>query len=121
MSNIKNVYFDKLDDKVNKYNNTYHRTTKMKPVDVKSSVYIDSNKEINNEDLKFKSPDIARISKHKNISGKGCVPNWSEEVFVIKKVKNIVPCTYVISDLKGQEIIGTFYQKEFQKTNEKEF
>ena len=75
MSNIKNVYFDKLDDKVNKYNNTYHRTTKMKPVDVKSSVYIDSNKEINNEDLKFKSADIARISKHKNISGKGCVPN----------------------------------------------
>ena len=121
MSNIKNVYFDKLDDKVNKYNNTYHRTTKMKPVDVKSSVYIDSNKEINNEDLKFKSADIARISKHKNISGKGCVPNWSEEVFVIKKVKNTVPCTYVISDLKDQEIIGTFYQKEFQKTNEKEF
>ena len=93
----------------------------MKPVDVKSSVYIDSNKEINNKDLKFKSADIARISKHKNISGKDYVPNWSEEVFVIKKVKNTVPCTYVISNLKGQEIIGTFYQKNFQKQMKKSF
>ena len=49
------------------------------------------------------------------------VPNWSEEAFVIKKVKNTVPWTYVISDLKGEEIIGTFYQKELQKPNEKEF
>ena len=49
------------------------------------------------------------------------VPNWFEEVFVIKKVKNTVPWTYVISDLKGEEIIGTFYEKELQKTNEKEF
>ena len=86
----KNVYIDKLDDIVNKYNNTYHRTIKMKPVDIKSSTYIDSSKENNDEDPKFKNGDIVRISKYKNIFVKGYVPNWSEEVFVIKKVKNIV-------------------------------
>ena len=52
---------------------------------------------------------------------KGDTPNWSEEVFVIKKVKNIVPWTYVINDLNGEEIVGTFYEKELQKTNQKEF
>ena len=71
----KNVYIDKLDDIANKYNNTYHRTIKMKPVDVKSSTYIDPSKEINDEDPKFKIGDIARISKYKNIFAKGCVPN----------------------------------------------
>ena len=49
------------------------------------------------------------------------MPNWSEEVFVIKKVKNTVPWTYVINDLNGDEIIGTFYGKELQKTNQQEF
>ena len=49
------------------------------------------------------------------------MPNWSEEVFVIKKVKNTVPWTYVIKDLNGEEIIGTFYEKELQKTNQEEF
>ena len=117
----KNVYIDKLDDIVNKYNNTYHSTIKMKPVDVKSNTYIDSSKEINDKDPKFKIGDIVRISKYKNIFAKGYVPNWSEEVFVIKKVKNTVPWTYVISDLKGEEIIRTFYEKELQKTNQKEF
>ena len=87
----KNVYVDKLDDIVNKYNNTYHSTIKMKPVDVKSNTYIDSSKEINDEDPRFKIGDIVRISKYKNIFAKGYVPNWSEKVFVIKKVKNTVP------------------------------
>ena len=117
----KNVYIDKLDDIVNKYNNTYHSTIKMKPVDVKSSTYIDSSKEINDKDPKFKIGDIVRISKYKNIFAKGYDPNWSEEVFVIKKVKNTVPWAYVISDLKDKEIVGTFYQKALQKTNQKEF
>ena len=72
----------------------------MKPVDVTSSIYIDSSKEINDTDAKFKIGDIVRISKYKNIFAKGYVPNWSEEAFVIKKVKNTVPWTYVISDLK---------------------
>ena len=108
----KNVYIDKLDDIVNKYNNTYHSTIKMKPVDVKLSTYIDSSKKINDEDLKFKIGDIVRISKYKNISAIGYIPNWSEKVFVIKKVRNNVPWTYVISDLKDKEIGGTFYKKE---------
>ena len=80
----KNVYIDKLDDKVNKYNETYHDTIKMKPVDVKPSTYIDSSKEINYQDPKFKIGDIVRTSKYKNIFAKGYVINWSEEVFVIK-------------------------------------
>ena len=117
----KNVYTDKLDDIVNKYNNTYHSTIKIKSVDVKSNTYIDSSKEINNKDLKFKIGDIIRISKYKNIFAKSYVPNWSEEVFVIKKVENTVPWTYLISELKGKEIFGTFYENKLQKTNQKEF
>ena len=75
-----------------------------------------SSKEVNDKDPKFKVGNHVRISKHKNIFAKGYTPNWSEEVFVIKKVKNTVPWTYVIN-----EIIGTFYEKELQKTNQQEF
>ena len=81
----------------------------MKPVDVKDDTYIDSNKDVNDKDPKFKVGDHVGISKYKNIFAKGYTPNWSEEVFVIKKVKNTVPWTYVINDLNGEEIIGTFY------------
>ena len=117
----KNVCIDKLDGIVNKYNNTYHKTIKMKPIDIKQSTYFESSKEKNYEEPKFKTGDIVRILKYKNIFAKGYVPNWSEEVFMIKKVKNTVPLTYVISDLKGEEIVGKFLEKELQKTNEKEF
>ena len=97
----------------------------MKPVDVKDNSYIDSmelhsEKEVNDKDPKFKVGDHVRISKYKNIFAKGYTPNWSEEVFVIKKVKNTVPWTYVINDLNSEEIIGTFYEKELQKTNQNE-
>ena len=117
----KNVYTDKLDDIVDEYNNTYHTTTKMKPADVKDNTYINANKEIIKKDLKFKVGDHVRISKYKNIFAKGYMPNWSEELFVIKKVKNTVQWTYVINDLNGEEITGTFYEKELQKTNQEEF
>ena len=117
----KNVYTDKLDDIVDEYNNTYHATIKMKPIDVKDNTYINTSKEINNKDPKFKVGDYVRISKYKNIFAKGYMPNWSEEVFVTKKVKNTIPWTYVINDLNGEEIIGTFYEKELQKTNQEEF
>ena len=117
----KNMYIDKLDDIVNRYDNTYHRTIKMKLVDAKLSTYINSSKEIDYEDGKFKIDDIARIQKYKNIFAKGHVPNWFEEVFVIKKVKNSVPWIYFVSDLKGEEIVETFYEKELQKINQKEF
>ena len=117
----KNVDIDKLDNIVDEYNNTYHRTIKMKPIDVKDNTYIDFEKKVNDKDPKFKIGDHVRFSKYKNIFAKGYTPNWSEEVFVIKKVKNTVPWTYVINDLNGEEIIGTFYEKELQKTNQKEF
>ena len=91
----------------------------MKPVDVKSNPDIDSSKEIIDKNPKFKIGDTVRISKHKNVFAKGYVPDWSEEVFEIKEVKNIVPCTYVINDLNEEEIIGTFYEKELKKINQK--
>ena len=77
----KNVYIDKLDNIVNEYNNTYHRTIKMKPVDAKGKTYIESSKEVNDKDSKFKVGNHVRISKYKNIFVKGYSPNWSEEVF----------------------------------------
>ena len=117
----KNVYIDKLNAIVNKYNNTYHTTIKMKPNDVKDNMYINTNKEINYKDPKFKVGDYVRISKYKNIFAEGYMPNWSEEVFVVDKIKNTVPWTYVINDLNGEEITGTFYENELQKTNQKEF
>ena len=117
----KNVYTDKLDDIVNEYNNTKHRGTKMKPVDVKDNTYIKFGKEVNDNDPKFKVGHHVRISKYKNIFPKGYTPNWSEEVFVIKRIKNTVPWTYVIDDLNGEEITGTFYEKELQKIDQHEF
>ena len=116
----KNVYINKLDDIVGQYNNTYHRTITMKLVDVKDNSYIDFKKEVNDKDHKFEVGDHVRISKCKNIFAKGHTPNWSEEVFVIKKVKDTVPWTYIINDLNGEEIIGIFYEKELQKTNQQE-
>ena len=100
----KNVYIDKVDDIVNEYNNTKHRTTKMKPIDVKDNTYIDFGKEANNNDPKFKVGDHVRISKYKNIFAKGYTRNWSEKVFVIKKIENTVPWTYATYDLNGEEI-----------------
>ena len=111
----KNVYIDKLHDIVNGYNNTYHRTIKMKPIDVKDNTYINIDKELNDNDPKFKVGDHVRISKYKNIVAKGYTPNWSEEIFVINEIKNTVPWTYVIDDLNGEEIIATFYEKRIAK------
>ena len=87
----KNVFIDKLDDMVDEYNNTYHRTIKMKPVDVEDNAYIDFEKEVNEKNPKFQVGNHVRISKYKNIFDKGYTPNFSEEVFVISKIKNTVP------------------------------
>ena len=84
----------------------------MKPVGIKSGSYIECNANSNDKDPKFKVSDHVRISKYKKNFAKGYTPNWSEEVFVIKEVKNTVPWTYVISELNDQKIIGTFYEKE---------
>ena len=117
----KNVYIDKLDDIVNEYNNAYHRTIKMKPIDVKDNTYVNFGKEVHDNDPNFKVGDHVRISKYKNNFAKGYTPDWSGEVFAIKKNKNTVPWTYVTNDLNDEEIIGTFYENELQKTNQQEF
>ena len=117
----KNMYFDVLEDVVNKYNNTVHRTIKMKPINVTNDSFAEYNEDSNKRNPKNKVGDHVRISKYKNIFTKGYSPNWSEETFVINKIKNTVPWTYVINDLNGEEIIGSFYEKEWQKTNQKEF
>ena len=117
----KNVYFDVLNDIVNEYSNIYHRTINMKPIDVKNDPFAEYNEESNEKDPKFKVGDHVRNSKYRNIFAKGYAANWSEEIFVVKKVKNAVPWTYVVSDLNGKEIVRSFYEKELQKTNQKEF
>ena len=77
----KNVYFDVLDDIVDKYNNTVHKTIKMKPIEVMVDSYSEYNEDFNKKDPKFKVGDRVRISKYKNIFAKGYTPDWSEEVF----------------------------------------
>ena len=117
----KNVYIDKLDDIVDEYNNTYHRTIKKKLNNVKDNTYINIDKEFNDNDPKFKVGDHLRISKYRNIFAKCYTLNWSEAVFIITEIKNTVPWTYVVNDLNAEEIIGTFYEKELQKIDQKEF
>ena len=109
----KNVYFDVLDNIANKYNNTVDRTIKMKPMDITSDSYAKYNEHCNVTKPKFKVDDLVRISKYKNIFAKRYTPNWSEEVFVVSKIKDTVPWTYVISELNGEKIAGNFYEKEF--------
>ena len=94
----KNVYFVVLDDIVNKYNNTVQRTIKEKPIDVISDSYAEYNQDSNEKDPKYKVGDDVKISKYKNIFAKGYTQNWSEKVFVVSKIKDAIPWTYVISD-----------------------
>ena len=111
----KNVYYDVLDDVVNKYNNTKHSTIKMKPIDVKKNkrVYIDEH---NEKDSKFKVGYRVRISRYKNIFAKGYAPNWSSEIFIVNKMNDTVSYTYNLKELNEEEIIGSFYDKGLQKT-----
>ena len=111
----RNVYYDVLDDVVNKYNNNKHSTIEMKPIDVKNNkrVYIDEH---NGKDSRFKVGDRVRISKFKNIYAKGYTPNWSSEIFIVDQINDTVPYTYNLKDLNDEEIIGSFYDKELQNT-----
>ena len=113
----KNVYFNVLDDLVNEYNNTKHNTIRMKPKDVTNDnnnrVYID---ECNKKSTRFNVRDRARISKFKNIFAKGYTPNWSKKIFIINKINDTAPLTYSLKDLNGEEILGSFYDRESQKT-----
>ena len=117
----KNVCIDVLNDIVNKYNNAVHRTIKMKPIGVTDDSYVEYKEDFNKKGPIFKVNDHVRDSKYKNIFAKEYVPNWSEEVFIVNEIKNTVPWTYTISDLNGEKVIGTSYEKELQKTNQKEF
>ena len=109
------MHIDKLDYIVNEYNNTYHRATKIKPITVKDNKYIEPIKEVNDEDSKSTVGDHVRISKHKSTFAKGYTPNWSEEVFVIKKVKNTVP--WILSWTKlFEHFMGKNYEKKQIKT-----
>ena len=117
----KNVYFDVLEVIVNKYNSTVHRTTKMEPINVTSNSYPEYNEDSNEKDSKFKVGDHVRISKYKNVFAKRYTQNWSEEVFVVSKIKNTIPWTFVISALNGKPITGSFYEKELQKSDQQKF
>ena len=112
----KNVYYDVLDDVVNEYNNTKHNTIKMKPKDVKIDnkiVYIDEH---NEKIARYNVGDRVRISKLKNIFAKGYTANWSREIFIANKINDTVPYKYNLKDLNYEEIIGSFYDRELQKT-----
>ena len=111
----KKVYFDMLDNIVDKYNKSVHRTIKTKPIDVTGDYYAEYDENFNKKDSKFKVDDNVRISKYKNIFAKWYTPNYSEEVFVISKIENTVPWTYVISDLNGQENTGSVMKKNCKK------
>ena len=118
---LKNVYFDALDDIVNIYNKTVHRSIKMKPIDTTSDSYAEYNEDSNEKDPKFKVGDHVRILKYKNIFVKGYTQNQLEELFVVSKIKDTLPWTYVISHLKGEKIAASFYEKELQKTSQEKF
>ena len=111
----KNVYYV-LDDVVIENNNTKHNTIKMKPKDVgddNKRVYIDEH---NEKSAIYNVGDRVRISKFKNIFAKGYTPNWSKEIFIVDKINDAVPYTYNLKDLNDEEIIGSFYDRELQKT-----
>ena len=111
----KNVYYDVLEDVVNKYNDTKHSTIKMTPIDVGDNnkrVYIDEH---NEKDSRFKVGARVRICKFKNIFTKGYTPNLSKEIFFVDKINDTVPYTYNLKDLNDKEIIGSFYDRELQR------
>ena len=112
----KNVYYNVLDDIVNEYNNTKHNTIKMKRKDVKydnNRIYIDEH---DKKSARYNVGDRVRISKFKNIFAKGYTPNWSREIFIVNKINDTVPYTCNLKDLNDEEIIGSFYDREIQKT-----
>ena len=109
--------FNVLDDIVNKYNNTVHRTIKRRLIEVPSGFYAECSEDDNEKDPKFKVADRVRISKYKKLFAKGYMKSWSE-LFIISKIKNTVPWTYFISDFNGEKIDGRFYEKELQKSSQ---
>ena len=93
----------------------------MKPIEVTSDSSAEYTEDSNEKDPKFKVDDRVRISKYKNIFAKGYTQGWSEEVFVVSKIKDSVPWAYVITDLNREKNAGSFNQKGLQKTNQEKF
>ena len=110
----KNVYMDKLDDIVKEYNNKYHTSIKMKLVVVTDNTYINVKKEINDKDPKFKVGDYVRISKYKNTFAKGYTPNWSEEIFVINRIKIQYHGHMLLMILMLKKLLVLFMKKHYR-------
>lgn len=124
-SNNTNVYIDILQDLVSRYNNTKHSALKMTPLDAsqkknESKVYknLYGNLEKRSVRPKFMLGDYVRIAKRKGKFSKGYIPRWTEEIFQISEVQNTVPVTYKLKDLNNEDIKGSFYEKELQKTKQ---
>ena len=117
-------YIDILPDLVEDYNNTVHTSIKMTPIEASKkeneltvwrNLYPDRYK-IHNLQPKFSVGDEVRITKKKKVFEKGYTTRWTEEIFTIKKIQNTNPITYKLEDLQGEEIKGSFYEPELQKT-----
>ena len=116
ISVLKNVYTNnELDDIVNKCNNRYHIAIKMKSFDIETGTYVDFDIEKDDADPKFKVDDHIRISKYKNIFAKDCIPNCSEEVTVIKKLKNTVPMKYLVTIFMEKKLLKRFMKRSCKR------
>ena len=110
----KNVYIDQLDDIVKEYNNAYHTSIKMKPVNVKDNKYIDFKKEVDDKNPEFRVGDHVRISKYKNIFTKGYLPNWSEQIFIIKKIKILYHGHMLLMILMVKKLLVNFMKMNYK-------
>ena len=117
----KDVYINKLNEMVDICNNTYRKKMKMKPADVMVDTYFVFHLGEKDKDPQFKIGSHVRISIHKNVFEKGYTPSWSKEIFVVNNFKNTVTWIYVIGDIKDEEVVSTFYQKELKKNNQTRF
>ena len=115
----KNVYFDVLDNVFDKYNNPVHRTIKMEPIDITSDSYAEYNEDSNEKDPKFKVGDHVKFQNTKTFLLRDTLKTGQKKFFIISK--DTVRWTYVITNLNGEPITGSFYEKELQKTSQKEF
>ena len=121
-------YIDILSDMIKKYNSTYHRSIKCTPTDARKpanyqhvfdALYDSKNPRVREKQTpKFKIGDKVRITKKKKTFEKGYTTNWTEEIFTVVKVQPTIPFTYKIEDTRGEEIHGTFYEEELQKTKQ---
>jgi len=119
-------WIDMLDKLINDYNNKVHSTIEMTPVEASQKENemkaiqntLDKTRSIPIRKPKLKIGNKVRLSRTKQIFEKGYLPNWSEELYVIDKVQNTIPVTYKLKDLLGEEIEGSFYEQELQKSDQ---